>query len=84
MNHKGVCRIAMATPGLLNQSVSDHLKVSREAKKNVKHQFTLINHNIFMKKIGSLFKESAIRPILSSSRDDRLFFSRPLIGPQVT
>ena len=43
-----------------------------------------------------VFKESALRPILSSSRDVRLsvclfvcplpmwFFSRPLIGPQVT
>ena len=31
---------------ILYQGVSDHLKVSPEAKK---HQFALINHNIFMK-----------------------------------
>ena len=34
----------------IDQSVSDHLKVSWEAKKNEIHQFALIYHNIFIKK----------------------------------
>ena len=33
--------------------VSDHLKDNSEPMNLVKHQFALINHNLFMKQIGS-------------------------------